>query len=392
MKPRSRLADFLGLNRNVVLLLCGIVLIGSGEEMWMRFVPKYLEGLGASALLIGLFDAIKTLLGAVYAFPGGLIVDRWGHRRAFVAFTVISIAGYGVVLATASSAGILVGMFLFLAWSNLSLPATFSLVGRSLPSHKHAMGIGVQALIKRIPVLVGPLLGGLLIDRLGLVRGVHAGVGVTIVLALGALGMQNAIRSDDTTSPKSEWNLARVVRSFHPDLRRLLFSDILIRFCERLPYAWVVIYAMDRRGVSATGVGALIAIEMVAAMACYVPTAYLADRFGKEPFVIATFVFFTLFPLSLMLASNFALLAAAFAVRGLKEFGEPARKSLIISYAPAATRGQTIGAYYLVRDTVVTAGSFLGAALWKLSPDANFGAAAALGALGTVLYLLRPVR
>src|SRR6516225_8912938 len=116
MKPCSRLAEFLGLNRNVVLLLCGIVLIGSGEEMWMRFVPKYLEGLGATAVLIGLFDAIKTLLEAVYAFPGGLIVDRWGHRRAFVAFTVLSISGYALVLSTASAIGVIAGSFLFLAW------------------------------------------------------------------------------------------------------------------------------------------------------------------------------------------------------------------------------------------------------------------------------------
>jgi len=102
---------------------------------------------------------------------------------------------------------------------------------------------------------------------------------------------------------------------------------------------------MDQLGVSATQAGVLIAIETAAAIVCYVPAAYLADRFGKKPFVIATFVFCTLFPMSLLVASSFALLVIAFAVRGLKEFGEPARKSLIISYAPIDRRGQTIGAY-----------------------------------------------
>ena len=70
-----------------------------------------------------------------------------------------------------------------------------------------------------------------------------------------------------------------------------------------------------------------------------------------------------------------------------QEFGEPARKSLIIRYAPEETRGQTIGAYYLVRDTVVSAGSFVGAALWSLGPAVNFGSAALAGAAGTVLYV-----
>src|SRR5215471_20068036 len=88
------LGEFFGLRRNLVLLLAAIVAIGAGEETWMRFVPKYLESLGAAALIIGLFDGLKTLLGAVYAYPGGVAVDRWGHRRALTAFTALSIAGY----------------------------------------------------------------------------------------------------------------------------------------------------------------------------------------------------------------------------------------------------------------------------------------------------------
>jgi len=39
----SRLADFFGLKRNLVILLIAIFVIGAGEELWMRFVPKYLQ-------------------------------------------------------------------------------------------------------------------------------------------------------------------------------------------------------------------------------------------------------------------------------------------------------------------------------------------------------------
>jgi MFS family permease len=147
-----------------------------------------------------------------------------------------------------------------------------------------------------------------------------------------------------------------------------------------------VIYALDRIGITASQLGLLIALEMAMAIACYVPASAMADRFGKELFVLATFAFFTLFPLSLIWARSFTTLAVAFAVRGLKEFGEPARKALIISLAPAASRGQAIGAYYLVRDLTVTTGSFLGAALWAVSPEANFWSAFAVGAAGTLIY------
>src|SRR5256885_7535488 len=74
----QRLADFFGLKRNLVILLIAIFVMGAGEELWMRFVPKYLQSLGAMVFVIGLYDALRTLLGAIYAYPGGVLADRWG--------------------------------------------------------------------------------------------------------------------------------------------------------------------------------------------------------------------------------------------------------------------------------------------------------------------------
>src|SRR5215210_6158861 len=110
----QRIADFFALKRNLVILLLAIIVIGAGEELWMRFVPKYLQVLGAAPFVIGLYDAIKTLLGAIYAWPGGIVTDRFGHRRALIAFNVISILGYALVLAVPHWAAVLTGMVLFL--------------------------------------------------------------------------------------------------------------------------------------------------------------------------------------------------------------------------------------------------------------------------------------
>jgi hypothetical protein len=73
-------------------------------------------------------------------------------------------------------------------------------------------------------------------------------------------------------------------------------------------------------------------------------------------------------------------------VRGLKEFGEPARKALIIGEAEPSVRSRTYGAYYLIRDCIVTTGSAVGAWLWSISPEANFIGAALFGAVGTLWY------
>src|SRR5436309_292879 len=326
----ARFAEFFALKRNLVVLLIATLVIGAGEELWIRFIPKYLQTLGASVFVIGLFDAIRTLLGAVYAYPGGVAVDRWGHRRAFLAFNLVSIIGYSVVLLFPHWAAVIAGMFLFLSWTCFSLPASFSLIGASLSANRHAMGVGLQSVIKRLPIMVAPIVGGYLIDRFGIVEGVRLGLALSILLSGAALLVQWQLR--ETPRPETtieRWNFRQSLRAFDAPLRRLLLSDILVRFCERIPFAWVVIYAMDYVGVNAKEIGILTTIEVVVASACIIPVSHFADKHGREPFVLATFGFFTLFPVALWLSGSFAMLVVAFSIRGLKAFGDTSRKALI---------------------------------------------------------------
>ena len=390
------LADFFGLKRNLVILLIAIFVIGAGEELWMRFVPKYLQAVGATVFVIGLYDALRTLIGAIYAYPGGVVADRWGHRRAFIIFNVVSIVGYALILLVPHWAAVIAGMFFFLSWSCFSLPATFSLVATALEANRHSMGVGVQSVIKRLPIMIAPIFGGMLIDRFGIIPGVRIALVVSIFLSALTILVQRQLRQESNdlarvaaaTAPQpKDWNFWRSLRAFNSPMRRLLLSDILIRFCERVPYAWVVIFAMDYIGVSARQVGILIAIEMLAATICIIPASHYADRHGREPFVVVTFIMFTLFPISLLMSRSFPALVVAFVIRGLKEFGDPSRKALIIGYSDADRRGEVIGAYYLVRDLIVSTGAILGAYLWKLGPALNFLGAAALGVAGTLFYV-----
>jgi len=258
------------------------------------------------------------------------------------------------------------------------------------------MGIGVQSMIKRLPIMIAPFLGGLLIDRFGVIAGVRIALIISIVFSGAAVFVQRQIDEEAKAKTLKRLNFFQSLREFNSPMRRLLLSDILIRFCERIPYAWVVIFAMDYIGVSAKQVGVLTAVEMLAATLCIIPASHYADRCGREPFVIVTFIMFTLFPMSLLITRAFpsyslALLVVAFIIRGLKEFGDTSRKALIIGYCDAARCGQMVGAYYLVRDLIVSAGAMAGAYLWKLGPQLNFLGAVAFGVAGTIIYV-RSVR
>jgi MFS family permease len=390
----NKISEFLALRRNTSLLLIVLLLAGTGEKLWLGFAPKYIETLGGSILIIGLFDALQTFLGAIYAYPGGWLTDHWGQRKSLLLFSAISIAGYILVLVWQSWLALLLGSFLFLAWSALSLPATLSVIATSLQNHRHTMGVGVQSMIRRVPMMLGPLIGGWLLTHFGWTDGVRYALALCIVMSLLTAAFQwfmfepdgKAAAAQNKNSAATAISFLGVVKTFTPALRELLVSDILIRFCERIPYAFVILWAMDHGGVTAQQFGYLVTFEMVTAMLCYIPVAHLADKYGRRPFVLITFVFFTLFPVTLLWAHDFKWLALAFVVRGLKEFGEPARKALIIGEAAPDLRARTYGAYYLIRDCTVTSGSFLGAWLWSMSPSANFIGAAVCGALGTIWF------
>ena len=401
MNGWHKISEFLALRRNTSLLLVALVLAGTGEKLWLGFAPKYIEVLAHGVLsaaqiilIIGIFDALQTFLGAIYAYPGGWLTDHWGQRKSLLLFSLISIAGYILVLVWQSWLALLLGSFLFLAWSALSLPATFSVIATSLQSHRHTMGVGVQSMIRRVPMMLGPLLGGWLLTRFGWTNGVRYALALCIGMSLLTLAFQwfmfepdgKAAVAQNKNSTNTSISFFTVIKTFTPALRELLVSDILIRFCERIPYAFIILWAMDSSGVPAQQFGYLVTFEMVTAMFCYIPVAHLADKYGRRPFVLITFVFFTLFPVTLLWAHDFKWLALAFVVRGLKEFGEPARKAIIIGEAVPELQARTYGAYYLIRDCVVTTGSFLGAWLWHISPQANFLGAAVCGALGAVWF------
>ena len=141
--------------------------------------------------------------------------------------------------------------------------------------------------------------------------------------------------------------------------------------------------------VTAFQFGMLTSIEMATAMLVYIPVAYFADRSTKKPFVVTTFIFFTLFPLVLLFSRSFEILVLAFVLRGLKEFGEPTRKALIMDLAPEERKAAMFGLYYLMRDVVVSVAAFGGAFLWLIAPQINFLAAFACGVLGTILFAIR---
>ncbi len=394
----GRVVEFLGLKRSILGLLAMVVLVGMGEHMAEQFLPLYLIALGGGYLSVGFLNGMDNLLGALYAFPGGYLADRFGTKRALLLFNLLSMVGFFVVVLIPAWPAVLGGAVLFLSWTAISLPATMGLVARVLPKDKRTMGVSLHSLVRRVPMALGPMVGGAFIGVWGVELGVRLAFVGALAMALVAAVLQQVLIEDDRKpgeqrATQAEKNPLRLWREMSGDLRQLLVADILVRFCEQIPYAFVVIWAVGTATapgpVTALQFGILRSIEMATAILIYIPVAYLADRGQKKPFVVATFVFFSLFPVLLLFSRSFGMLAIAFVLRGLKEFGEPTRKALIMDLAPEGRKARMFGLYYLVRDVIVSVAALGGAFLWAVRPEVNLLTAFGFGAAGTLWFALR---
>ena len=380
----GRLRNFLGLERNVVAASGAVFLVGVGEELWKKFLPKYLELLGASATAIGLFGTAEDFFDALYQYPGGWLADRWGRRRAFLTFVLIASAGYAVYLFSPAWPFLFLGLALVMTWQSMAPPAIFATIGDALPKERRAMGFTFQSIVKRIPMVISPLIGGAMIATLGLGNGIRTALAIT--LALVAVALPLLWRMDLRTASKDSIKIRGVWSSFDLTLKRLLVSDIAIRTCEGMADIFTVLYVTGVTKITIPEYGILVAIQLATAIVVYIPSAKAADRLGRKPFVIATFVFFALFPVSVVLAHSFWSLVAAFVVGGLREIGEPSRKAMIVDLANPQARARSVGLYYLVRSLSITPASAIGGLLWNIRPQVPFFAAGIIGIAGTLLF------
>ena len=404
------LGAILAVNRTVGIVLLSLLFFGLGEQLWSPFFPSYLEarirpdpattvaGVAFSALLaVGIYACLRNLFEAVCYIGGGRITARLGDRGSLILFGLLTVAGYAIFLIVDSPAAAIVATLLIVGWDPLSVPVTFTTVGATVTKANQGMAFALQSIQKRLPKIIGPVVAGFVLaaairyygdSDVGHVVGMRWLVGVALVLGLGSLAIQIRFMPHQEPSPRGPGGWT-IVRGFHPTLRRLLVAEVLTRWCDWLVREFVVLYLMAVRGVDPVYVGVLFAVQNVTALLTYLPIGRMTAVVGLQPFIGLTFVFFALFPLTLVLVPDGWGLVLAFVVYGLREIGEPARKALITSLFPRAVRAEGVGLYWGLRSLAICWASLVGAFVWyAFGPGPLLYLAFAIGCFGAAVFYL----
>ncbi len=371
---------------NLTILLIAIFLIACAEELWARFVPNYLHALGGSVLAVAAYGTLKDFLDAIYQFPGGALTARLGYKKALIAFNVTAMTGYASFALATRWWMLLAALPLVMAWQSFSLPATFSLIGDTLPQGERSMAFAYQSIVRRIPIVLAPIAGGAIITMYGTIHGTRTAIYLGLVIASTALFLQWKRYGDTHTRPLSVPEILAGASELSPRLKQLLLSDIVVRFGQGIAEIYVVLYVVRVVGMSSATFGLLIALAMATALVVYIPVARIADRRGRERWVTLTYGFFATFPLILAFSTSVWMLALAFLAMGLREIGEPPRKAMIVDLAREGRRSVDVGSYYLIRGLSVFPASLVGGWLWQFSPRATFIGAASVATCGLLVF------
>ncbi|WP_049890162.1 MFS transporter [Natronorubrum sulfidifaciens] len=436
--PFDSFRQFFALERDVLVLSIAMFAFSLGFQMTSRYMAEYMTALGATAVVIGLFGTVGNVISAVYPYPGGAISDRIGSRYALTAFGLCSTLGFGIWLAAPALAAITVGptslaivaVFVGLvfaqAWKSFGLGASFAIVKQSVSPSQLAAGFASTETFRRTAFLVGPLLAAVLFFPFGSSDSdvvVAFQLILVVAIVFGILGtiVQHSLYEADADSLGKAFDggsqLIADLRAMPTELRPLLIADTLVRFGNGMVYVFFVIVVTRflevglSLPVPALGTlelspqsyfGVLLGLEMLVALLVMIPAAKAAERVGLKPVVAVGFAIYAIFPVLLISAPESAtVLAALFAVSGLRFAGLPAHKALIVGPAEQGAGGRVTGSYYLLRNLLVIPSAALGGLLWAGvsnpltgevllagSPTLAFTVATVIGAIGTVYFLL----
>lgn len=197
-------------NRNFRLLYFGQCISFFGTMITNVALPYQIYHLTHSTLMVGLLSLAQLLPLLLTALIGGVLADKH-HRRTLLLISEFVLAAGCLILTLNAYSNHPSILLLFLisplmsAVTGLHRPALESIVQQVVDKKDyHAVG-ALSTLKYSVCAILGPALGGVIIDQFGLVTAYSVDL-LTFLLSLLALGLMNHISKPPRTEDLSTWH------------------------------------------------------------------------------------------------------------------------------------------------------------------------------------------
>jgi MFS family permease len=378
----SRTKRILRGNLGVLILTTGLWNItGSLADPYFSL---YVLALGGSYFEVGLTSAVGNLFMLMPLVFAGSLADVIGRKRLVVFLGFLLSFIYIIFSQAPSWEVLLLGRALESLIHGFRGPAFSSLVADSTPPEDRALAIALWQRIPQAMRLASPVIGGIFIDRLGVVTAMRGFYVITFFTCLAAHVLRHRYLKETLTT--SEKDILEGVKTTLREIKEIAShvprqALILIGINAALHLAlmtsdsyWVIYATDDVVGLTASQWGLVTLVQDIILIVCTILFSVVADRYGNFWFVLASLlltpVTIALFPFSQGFTHVLFLRAAYSLATSLRT---ATFSAMFIDNSPRGFRGRLNALQRFASRPMVISGSLLGGYLYQtLSKPAPF--------------------
>ena len=234
--------------------------------LWWPYKSLYILELGATKEQLGIIATVETVSSLLFQFPGGLLADRYGRRKLIIAGTMLRIltpASYllaqhwthAIPAAVLSSAAM------------LGSPARMALIAESIPPEKRSSSLAIYSTVTSIPTIITGLMGGVIVDTLGIVDGIHtilysSAFTALISVILSYLFIKETLETPmDNVEAPSIFEQIKECTRIPREVQMLTVVSAISAFTSRLSMSYMVIYGVEEVGLTKTEWGSSVLLS-----------------------------------------------------------------------------------------------------------------------------------
>lgn len=394
-------SEFSFLRGNLLTLLVSWVFMYFTFSLVMPFESRFVEGLGAPPVVIGLMGSIGAAMLSLVRIPGAYIADKYGRKQIIVTMTFSIALSYLLYIFAPDWRFVLIGMII----SNLSLiyqPALQAIHADSIPPEKRGMGFAASNVVPQIPTILAPAVAGVLVETQGLIPGMRIVYAIVFFCFLAAALVRLFFLKETIHEPKKirlgelkgafKESLGAIVeawRSMSTSLKFLTIAFLVSAFEEPMFRWFTALYVNDVIGIGDLDWGFVNTVSTAVTIVLGFPLGKLVDKIARKKAVILSYVIFMPSSVFFIVSRNFVqllLVFIMFAVGGCLIM--PAYNALLADMIPRKKRGRIMGTIGTLNVMATIPASALAGVLYGLDPAYPFAFTIVLGVIVSLIIFL----
>ncbi len=368
----------------VLLFLFAMILANIGGNMYGPLLSLYIKNLGASVAQIGLFFTLSQVIPLVLQILGGWVSDTLGRLRAIAIGSLVGIFTYVALIAAPTWQWLLLAMAFQAVTGSLIGPSFDAFLAEHSSEENRAKMFGISQALYGIVGVVGPVMGGWLVDLYGFKMMLLIAAIFYVMATIIRVSMAREASKNGESRPQKlslgglKNNLTTMFGLLAAGgvITWILITDGVRDISFGLSLNFLPVYMQQYGFMNFRQIGLMNSLFGLFIMLTTIPAGWLADKVSERFAIVLGFISIggALWMLIGLPATNLWLYGSGWALAGIGVgLMTPAYQSLISKAVPRKVRGTAFGLFSSSLGLVSLPAPWIGGKLWeKVGPRSPF--------------------